>query len=178
MQEHQHRKIAVGSDHAGYRYKELVRELLDRSGLPYQDFGAYSEESTDYPDYALMVSKAVASGQCCCGILICGTGVGMSLVANKVPGIRAAVCNDTYTARVSRLHNDANVLCLAGRVIGVEVMLDIVRTWIATPFSGEERHVRRLQKLKAIEEAYLCALGTHDEAKMPLETVQSEGCDG
>jgi ribose 5-phosphate isomerase B len=178
MQEHQHRKIAIGSDHAGYRYKELVRELLDRAGLPYQDFGAYSEESTDYPDYALAVSKAVASGQCCCGILICGTGVGMSLVANKVPGIRAAVCNDTYTARVSRLHNDANVLCLAGRVVGVEVMLEIVRTWISTPFSGEERHVRRLQKLKAVEEAYLRAPGIFNEAEASLETAQADSCDG
>lgn len=152
---HTHTLVAIGSDHAGFEYKKLVAQVLNELGVPYRDFGTDSEQSVDYPRYAHAVARAVADGECCCGVLVCGTGVGMSLVANKVPGIRAALCNDTYTARVSRLHNDANVLCLSGRVVGTEIVRDVVRTWITTPFSGEERHVRRLAQLRQIEEQYL-----------------------
>jgi ribose 5-phosphate isomerase B len=149
------RPIALGSDHAGFRYKQQILKLLDQMKLPYHDFGAASEQSVDYPEFARAVAEAVASGQFSFGILVCGSGVGMSVVANKVPGVRAAHCGDTYTARVSREHNDANVLALSERVIGEQVALDIVKTWLSTPFSGEERHVRRLRQLEEIEEEYL-----------------------
>jgi ribose 5-phosphate isomerase B len=147
-------KIALGSDHAGFEYKRRIDELLKSLGVQYVDMGAYSEEPSDYVDYAVKVSEAVASGQVDFGILICGSGVGMTIAADKVPGIRAALCGDTYTARMCREHNDANVLVLAERVIGVELALDIVREWLHTPFSGEERHVRRLEKIHNIEEKY------------------------
>jgi len=171
---HVHTLVGLGSDHAGFEYKELTAALLDEMGVPYRDFGTDSEESVDYPCYAHAVARAVADGDCCCGILVCGTGVGMSLVANKVPGIRAALCNDTYTARVSRLHNDANVLCLSGRVVGREIVRDVVRTWITTPFSGDERHVRRLNQLRQIEEQYL----VKPPADRSEPTARTGGSDG
>jgi ribose 5-phosphate isomerase B len=146
--------IAIGSDHAGFRYKTMVRSILEEMGLPYQDFGACSEQSVDYPVFAAAVAEAVATGKCRCGILVCGTGIGMSIAANKVPGVRAALCGDTYSARVSRQHNDANVLALPQRVIGEEVAREVVEVWLTTPFSGEERHVRRLDEIREIERRF------------------------
>ena len=144
-------RIVLGSDHAGFIYKSRILRMLEEMGVSHQDFGAYSEEPSDYVDFALKVAKAVASDEADYGILVCGSGVGMTIAVDKVPGIRAALCGDTYTARVCREHNDANILSLAERVIGIEVALDIVRTWLNTPFTGEERHVRRLEKIHRIE---------------------------
>jgi ribose 5-phosphate isomerase B len=143
--------VALGSDHAGYLYKTRITELLGQMNVRFQDYGATSEEPSDYVDYAVKVARAVAAGQANYGILVCGSGVGMTIAADKVPGVRAALCGDTYTARVCREHNDVNILTLAERVIGIEVALDIVRTWLETPFSGEERHVRRLGKLSELD---------------------------
>jgi ribose 5-phosphate isomerase B len=147
-------KIAVGSDHAGFEYKRRIDDLLKSLSVEFVDMGADTPEPSDYVDYAVKVSEAVAAGQADFGILICGSGVGMTIAADKVPGIRAALCGDTYTARMCREHNDANVLVLAERVIGVELALDIVREWLHVPFSGAERHVRRLEKIHKIEEKY------------------------
>ena len=148
-------RIALGSDHAGFAYKERIKQVFGPEGLALHDFGALTEDpGDDYVDYALKVAEAVAAGQVDYGILICGSGVGMTIAADKVPGVRSALCGDTYTARKCREHNDANILVLAERVIGVEVALDIVREWLATPFSGEERHVRRLEKIHRTEEQF------------------------
>ena len=146
-------RIALGSDHAGFAYKERIERELARQGVEVVDFGAENDEPSDYVDYALKVSRAVAAGDADYGILVCGSGVGMTIAADKVKGIRAGLCSDTYTARMCRLHNDVNVLVLAERVIGSELALDIVREWLETPFSGEERHVRRLEKIQREEEA-------------------------
>ncbi len=136
-------RIAIGSDHAGYRLKEaLVRGVL--SGHEVLDLGTHSEESTDYPRYAFAVARAVARGEAEYGILICGTGIGMAMAASRVPGIRAATCANAYMARMARAHNDANVLCLGGRVVGVGLAEEIVRVFLSTPFEGG-RHARRLK---------------------------------
>ena len=145
-------KVALGSDHAGYALKWRVAEWLRREGHEVLDEGTFSEESCDYPDFALGVARRVASGEAERGIAICATGIGMAMAANKVRGIRAAVCNDIYTARYSRLHNDANVLALGARVVGPGLAEEIVRTWMETPFEGG-RHSRRLEKIAGIEEA-------------------------
>lgn len=145
-------KVALGSDHAGYALKRRVAEWLRREGHEVLDEGTFSEESCDYPDFALGVARRVSSGEAERGIAICATGIGMAMAANKVRGIRAAVCNDIYTARYSRLHNDANVLALGARVVGPGVAEEIVRTWMETPFEGG-RHSRRLEKIARIEEA-------------------------
>jgi ribose 5-phosphate isomerase B len=145
-------KIAIGSDHAGHDLKQMVRALLAEMGHAVEDRGTTSASaSVDYPDYALAVARDVASGSAERGILLCGSGIGMSITANKVPGIRAALCHDHYTARVSREHNDANVLCLGGRTTGSEVAFEIVRTFLETPFSGG-RHARRVDKIRTLEE--------------------------
>ena len=142
--------IAIGSDHAGYQLKEAIKTLLDELGTPYQDFGTHSPASCDYPDLGVAVAKEVAAGGARLGILVCGTGIGMSMVANKVPGVRAALCGDTFSARASREHNHANVLVLGARVVGLGVAEDIVRTWLAaTPQGG--RHTRRVDKIKALD---------------------------
>jgi len=141
-------KIALGSDHAGYRLKEEVAALLRSEGYNFRDFGAFSDEPSDYPDIGRQVAEAVAGGEFDRGILVCGTGVGMSIVANKVRGIRAAVCSHEYTARISRRHNDANVLALGGRTLGPELAKEIVRVWLATEFDPQERHVRRVGKIE------------------------------
>lgn len=145
-------KVAIGTDHGGIHLKPALIKYLESKGIEYKDFGCYSEQSTDYNEYALKVSEAVASGEFDKGILICGTGIGMSIVANKVKGIRCAHCHDTFSARMTRLHNDANVLAFGERVIGAGLMTDIVEAFLTTPFSNEERHVNRVNKIIALEE--------------------------
>jgi ribose 5-phosphate isomerase B len=143
-------KIAVGSDHGGFELKESVKEFLEKEGIKYQDFGTHDTGSVDYPDFARKVTSAVVSGECDRGILCCGTGIGISMAANKVPGIRAALCGDCYSAKMSRLHNHANVLCMGGRVVGAGLALDIVKVWLETGFEGG-RHQRRIDKITDIE---------------------------
>jgi ribose 5-phosphate isomerase B len=140
-------KIIIGSDHAGFALKEALKRVFD--GMT--DVGTDSEDSVDYPDFGARVAHAISSGEFERGILICGSGVGMSIVANKFPGVRAALCTDTETARLSRMHNDANVLVLAGRRTDTDTAVAIVDVWLATPFEGE-RHARRLDKIRNIEE--------------------------
>lgn len=141
--------IALASDHAGYRYKERLKALLDELKQPYKDFGTTSEESTDYPDWAHQASEAIGRGECDRGILICGTGIGMSIVANKHKGIRAAVCESVTAARLARQHNDANVLTIGERITGWESVADIVRTFLDTQFEGG-RHQRRVAKIHSL----------------------------
>ncbi len=136
--------IAIGSDHGGYALKQEVIKHLEKKGIEYQDFGCYNEDSCDYPVYAKLVTKEITEGNCEKGILICGTGIGISIAANKVPGIRAALCTDCFCAEATRQHNDANVLCLGGRVVGAGLALKIVDTFLDTPFSNDERHMRRI----------------------------------
>lgn len=140
--------IAIGSDHGGFALKKALMAHLDQRGLAYRDFGTYSEASCDYPVYGKAVAKAVASGECDRGILICSTGIGISITANKVPGIRAALCGDCFSAEATRLHNDANVLCLGARVVGDGLAMKIVDTFLDTPFSNEERHIRRISQIE------------------------------
>lgn len=136
--------IALGCDHGGYGLmQEVIRNLEDR-GLEYKNYGCYSEESVDYPVYAKAAANAVASGECEKGILICGTGIGISIAANKVPGIRAALCHDCFSAEATRQHNDANMLAMGARVIGPGLALKIVDIFLDTPFSNDERHIRRI----------------------------------
>ncbi len=144
-------RIAIGSDHAGFELKQEVIKVLTALGHSPADFGAYDTQPSDYPDFVKKVAEAVATKQCDLGIFICGTGVGPSIAANKIKGIRAAICHDTFSAHQSREHNDANVLCLGSRVIGSGLATDIVKTWLSTPFSGEERHARRIAKVMALE---------------------------
>ena len=146
-------KIALGSDHGGYSLKNEIMEYLSSNGYEIKDFGTYTKESCDYPDYAEKVAKAVASKEFDLGILICGTGIGMSIVANKVPGIRAALCSDTFSAHATREHNNANILALGERIVGPGLALDIVKTFLDAKFQGE-RHERRLNKISAIEKEY------------------------
>ena len=141
-------KIVVGADHGGFAYKQKIVEFLKKKGITVEDYGTYSEESCDYPVFAKKVAQAVASGEFDRGILICGTGIGMSIAANKVKGIRAALCGDTFSAHATREHNDSNILCLGARVIGDELALDIVNVWINTEFSKQERHQRRIDMLE------------------------------
>ena len=136
--------IELGSDHGGYGLKQEVIKHLKERGLEYKDYGCYSEESCDYPVYGRAVAEAVASGECERGIIICGTGIGISITANKVPGIRAALCHDCFSAEATRQHNDANVLAMGARVIGPGLALKIVDIFLDTPFSNDERHVRRI----------------------------------
>ncbi|MDI3478681.1 MAG: ribose 5-phosphate isomerase [Thermoanaerobacterium sp.] len=145
--------IAIGSDHGGYELKEAIKKHLDEKGIEYKDFGTFSEESVDYPDYALKVAEAVASGQFEKGILLCGTGVGISIAANKVPGIRAAHVSDAFSARYSKEHNNANVLCMGGRVVGPGLAAILVDEWLNAEFQGG-RHQKRLDKITEIEKKY------------------------
>ena len=140
--------IAIACDHGGFAYKQIIMQHLADRGLEYRDFGTYTPDSCDYPDYAKPVANAVASGECEKGILICGTGIGMSLAANKVHGIRAAVCGDAFSARATREHNDANILCMGERVISEAKALEITDIFLDTPFSNDERHIRRISKIE------------------------------
>lgn len=143
-------RIAIGSDHGGYEYKALLLPLLREQGHEVEDFGCDSPASVDYADYALPVAEAVAAGRFERGILICGTGVGVSISANKVRGVRCALCGDPVTAQLTRAHNDSNVLAMGQRIIGEEAMKAIVRVWLETPFEGG-RHARRIEKIAAYE---------------------------
>lgn len=145
-------KIAIGCDHGGINLKPVLTDYLKKKGIEYKDFGTFDNASTDYNDYAEAVATAVANGEFDRGILICGTGIGMSIVANKVKGIRCAHCHDVFSAKATRLHNDANVLAMGERVIGPGLMLEIADAFLFTDFSGDERHVRRVNKIKALEE--------------------------
>ena len=140
--------IALGSDHGGYEMKEEIKKHLDTRGLEYRDYGCNGPESVDYPVYAKKVARAILDGECEKGIVICGTGIGISITANKIKGIRAALCSDCYSAEATRLHNDANVLALGGRVIGIELAKKIVDMFLDTEFSGGERHVRRISMME------------------------------
>lgn len=140
--------IALGSDHGGYGLKQEVIKHLEERGIEYKDYGCYSEESCDYPIYGKKVAEAVAGGECEFGIIICGTGIGISISANKVPGIRAALCHDCFSAQATREHNNANILAMGARVIGPGLALKIVDTFLDAPFSNEERHVRRISMIE------------------------------
>lgn len=140
-------KVAIGSDHGGFELKENIREFLQQQGIEYTDFGTFDTASVDYPDFAKKVASAVATGECDRGLLFCGTGIGISIAANKVPGIRAALCENTYSAKMSRRHNDANILCMGGRVIGPGLGVEIVKVWLNTGFDGG-RHQRRIDKIE------------------------------
>ena len=140
--------IAIGSDHGGWELKQEIMAHLKERGIAFRDFGTYTPDSCDYPVYGKAVAQAVASGEYEFGILICGTGIGISITANKVPGIRAALCGDCFSAEATRLHNDANILALGGRVTGAGLALKIVDTFLDTPFSGDERHARRISMIE------------------------------
>lgn len=143
-------KLVIGSDHGGYELKQLIQKHLEARDIPVTDMGCYGPESVDYPDIAREVAHAVAADAESRGILICGTGIGISIAANKVPGIRAALCHDTTTARLAALHNNANILCIGGRTTGPETARDIVDSWLDHAFEGG-RHQRRLDKIRAME---------------------------
>lgn len=140
--------IAIGSDHGGYELKESVKRYLEEKNIPYRDMGCNSKASVDYPVYGRAVAESVAEGTCEKGIVICTTGIGISMVANKVPGVRCALCGDTLSARMTRLHNDANVLALGGGMVGENLAIDIVETFLNTAFSGEEKHRRRVDMIE------------------------------
>jgi ribose 5-phosphate isomerase B len=143
--------IAIGCDHAGFELKKEIISLLDDLHIECIDYGTEGPQSVDYPDFGEKVSEAVSSGKLDKGILICGTGIGMSIVANKFPNVRASLCNELFTAKMSRLHNDANILVLGGRIVGKDLAKEIVRIWVSTPFEGE-RHCARLKKITLIED--------------------------
>ena len=140
--------MALGCDHGGFELMQEVKAHLEKRGLEYKDFGCYSTASIDYPEFGRAAAKAVASGECDKGILICGTGIGISIVANKVPGIRCALCTDCFMAQATREHNDANMLAFGARVLGAGTALKIVDTFLDTPFSNDERHMRRIAQIE------------------------------
>lgn len=143
--------IAIGSDHGGYDLKQRVIQYLEEKGIQCQDMGCHSKASCDYPVFGHAVAKAVAEGKCDKGIVICTTGIGISISANKVAGIRCALCSDALSARMTRLHNDANVLAMGAGIVGENLALDIVETFLGTEFSGEERHRRRVDLIEKTE---------------------------
>lgn len=140
--------IALGSDQAGYELKQEIIKYLEEKGLEYKDYGSYNADPVDYPVYGKLVANAVAGGECEKGILICGTGIGISIAANKVKGIRAALCSDCFSAEATRLHNDANIVAFGARVVGPGLAVKIVDTFLNTEFSGAERHARRVEMLE------------------------------
>ena len=143
--------IALGSDHGGFDIKQVVIEHLKERGIEYKDFGTYDKNSCDYPIFGKAAAEAVASGECEKGIVICTTGIGISIVANKVKGIRCALCSEPHSARLTREHNDANVLAMGGALIGPDMAIDIVDTFLDTEFSGLEKHVRRISEITDME---------------------------
>lgn len=143
--------VAIGSDHGGFGLKEDIKAMLTEQNIPFHDFGTYSAESVDYPDISREVAQAVAAGEYDRGIIICGTGIGVSIAANKIKGIRAALCHDVFSAKMSREHNDANILTMGERVIGQGLARMIVQTWLSTEFAGG-RHGRRVCKIAKLEE--------------------------
>lgn len=143
-------KIAIGSDHAGFKLKEEIKKFLEEKGIEVVDFGTNSEEKVDYPDYAIPLAESVAKGEETFGILICGTGIGMSIAANKVKGIRASLVSDVYSAHSAREHNNANILCMGGRVLGTELAKEITNAWLNAEFLGG-RHERRINKIAEYE---------------------------
>lgn len=147
-------KIAVACDHGGLLLKKAMIEYVEKLGHEVKDFGTYTTDSCDYPDFAAAAAEAVASGECQRGIVVCSSGIGVSMVANKVPGIRCAHCHDLYCAKYTRLHNDANMIAFGEKVLGVGMMQEIVYTFLNTEYEGGERHDRRLAKIKALEEKY------------------------
>ena len=140
--------IALGCDHGGLELKKVVMNYLDSQTIEYKDFGTYTSESCDYPIYGKAVAHAVADGQCDKGIIICGTGIGISIAANKVKGIRAALCHDVFSAKATREHNNANILAMGARVIGPGLALEIVKAFLETEFSNDERHIRRINMIE------------------------------
>ena len=140
--------IALACDHGGFDMKQIVIEYLEEKGIAYKDFGCYDKTSSDYPVFARPAAEAVASGECEKGIVVCTTGIGISIVANKVKGVRAALCNDPYAAKMTRLHNDANVLALGGGMIGKNMAIDILETFLNTEFSEGENHIRRISMIE------------------------------
>lgn len=140
--------IALGSDQGGFELKQEIIAYLEKNQIEYHDFGSYDTKPVDYPIYAKLVAKAVQSGECEKGILICGTGIGISITANKFKGIRCALCSDCFSAEATRLHNDANIVAMGGRVVGPGLAVKIVDTFLNTPFSGDERHVRRISQIE------------------------------
>jgi len=143
-------KIALGSDHAGLELKDFIKHHLEKQGHEVKDYGTYTEESCDYTDFAELACDAVVKGQSERGILFCGTGIGMSIVANKIKGVYAALVDNTFSARMTRSHNDSNVLVLPGRIIGKDIAKEITDIWLSTKYEGG-RHDRRLNKIKAVE---------------------------
>ena len=140
--------LALGCDHGGYELMQEVKAHLEKRGFEYKDFGCYSNDSVDYPEYGKKVAHAVAEGECELGILICGTGIGISIAANKVKGIRAALCADCFSAAATREHNNANILAMGARTTGPGLALKIVDTFLDTPFSNDERHIRRINMIE------------------------------
>lgn len=147
------RKISIACDHGALALKNVVKDHLQQKGYEVVDFGTYTADSCDYPDYAAAAARAVASGECEKGIVLCTTGIGVSISANKIPGIRCALLSDPWSARMTRLHNDTNMMALGAGVVGQNLALEIVDTWLETEFSGEQRHQRRIDKLMALEES-------------------------
>ena len=145
-------KIAIGADHGGYQLKDEIKTMLESTGHVVLDMGCHCADSVDYPDYALPVCEKVVSGEAERGILICGTGIGMSIAANKIPHIRCALVHDLFSAKATREHNDTNVLAMGARVIGPGLAMEIVKTWVETKFSEDARHVGRLRKVQEIED--------------------------
>ncbi len=142
--------IALGCDHGGFELKNKILDFLKNSGYEVRDFGIYENKSVDYPDIAKVVCESIQSGECECGILVCGTGIGMSIAANKHKGIRAAVCGDIYSAKMTKIHNNSNVIALGGRVIGEDTAKEIVSAWLTNEYEGG-RHAARLQKIADLE---------------------------
>lgn len=140
--------IAIGSDHAGYLLKQTIIEYLEQNNLSYKDYGCYSEQSCDYPVYAKKVANAIVNGECDKGILICGTGIGISIAANKVKGIRAALCHDCFSAQACREHNNANIIAMGSRVIGSGLAVKVVEEFLNTEFSNDKRHIDRINQIE------------------------------
>lgn len=140
--------IAIGSDHGGFELKQEVIKYLEEKGIQYRDFGTDSTASCDYPVFAKAVARAVVSEECQFGILICGTGIGISITANKIKGVRCALCHDCFSAEATRLHNNANILAMGGRIVGPGLAIKIVDTFLNTPFSNDERHIRRISQIE------------------------------